>query len=125
MEPVSLWLVAAHLMGDFPLQPTWMARKKAWLHSTGERPEGAVTLLLHITIHGILVAPIALVTLTGSAQWVFVAWVIISHAVIDCRRWMEPREGWGHDGMMWVWLNDQIFHLVALAFAYPVTELIV
>lgn len=125
MEPVSLWMVASHLMGDFPLQPTWMARKKAWLHSPGEKPEGAVTLFIHVTIHGLLFAPIALVTLTGFAQVVFLFWVMMSHFVIDSRRWMEPREGWGHDGMMWVWLNDQIFHLVALALAYPVTELVV
>jgi len=117
-------MLASHLLGDFPLQPDWVAKKKAWLHSKGERPEGAVTLFIHVLIHGLLFLPIALTTLTGSSQWVFLLWVMGSHFLIDSQRWMEPKEGWGHDGMQWVWLNDQIFHIVALSLAYPITELV-
>lgn len=119
----SLWLITAHLVGDFPLQPDWIAKKKAWLHTPGERLEGSVTLFIHVVIHGILFAPIALVTLTGFSQVVFLTWVMFSHFVIDSRRWIEPKEGWGHNGKTWVWLNDQIFHLVALSFAYPISNL--
>lgn len=121
LEPIALWMLTMHLIGDFPFQPTWMAKKKAWLHSTGNRPEGFVSLLLHVGIHGLLFAPIAYYTLTGPAIVVFLAWVILSHGIIDSRRWMEPKEGWSNDGMMWVWLNDQIFHFGALALAYPIT----
>lgn len=125
IEPVGLWMVVSHLLGDFPLQPDWVAQKKAWMDAPEEKSEGVVIAFLHVTIHGILFAPIALATLTGPSQVVFLTWIIFSHFVIDSRRWLEPKEGWGHDGMMWVWLNDQIFHLVALALAYPVTELLV
>lgn len=121
IEPVGLWLLAAHLIGDFPLQPTWMAEKKTWLHTPGERLEGGVTLIIHVLIHGFLFVPIAVTTLSGTAQVGFLAWVLGSHFVIDSRRWVKPKEGWGHDGQAWVWLNDQIMHLTALALAYPVT----
>lgn len=125
MDPVSLWMLAAHFVADFPLQPDWMARKKAWLHSSGDRPEGAVTLFLHVVVHGVLFAPIAFYTLTGFAQVVFLTWIMFTHFAIDSQRWVSPKEGWGHEGRTWVWLNDQIFHLVALALAYPIVFLIV
>lgn len=124
LEPVALWMVAMHLLGDFPLQPDWMAKKKAWVHSSGNRPEGFVTLCLHVGIHGFLFIPIAYYTLTGVSAALFLGWIILSHAIIDSRRWIEPKEGWGHDGMMWVWLNDQIFHLVSLSLAYPISHVI-
>lgn len=126
MGPVALWMLTMHLLGDFPLQTDWMAEKKSWLHSPGERAEGAVTLFIHVLIHGFLFVPIALYTLTGTAQLIFIAWVMVSHFIIDSRRWFDPKESWdwGHDGMAWVWLNDQILHLVALSLAYPITEII-
>ena len=122
MEPVSLWMLVAHLAGDFPLQPSWVARKKTWYDSEGsERIEGIIALTFHVVIHGLLFLPIAFFTLpTITHIAVFLLWVVGTHAIIDSRRWMEPKEGWSNDGMMWVWLNDQIMHLAALSLAYPI-----
>ena len=122
MEPVSLWMITAHLIGDFPLQPSWMARKKTWYDAEGdERIDGITTLALHVIIHGFLFLPIAFYTLpTMTHIALFMVWVVGTHAIIDSRRWIEPKEGWGHDGMTWVWLNDQIIHLASLSLAYPV-----
>lgn len=125
VEPVALWLVAMHLIGDFPLQPDWMAKKKAWLHSPGERPEGFVSLVLHVGVHGFLFVPIAYYTLAGPAIAVFIAWIVVSHGIIDSRRWVKPKDGWGNDGRVWVWLNDQIMHFAALGLAYPITYAVV
>lgn len=113
---VSLALLAAHLLGDFPLQPDWIAKHKT---------ESNTRLYLHVMVHAFLVMPIAwyLYPESPTQQFVFVMWIAGTHLTIDFRRWFEPKDGWGHDGMAWVWLNDQILHITALAFAVPVSEL--
>lgn len=116
MNPVSLWLVTAHLLGDFPLQPDWIARTKT---------ENNTRLVIHVGVHVLLNIPIAWYLFPGSLvqQFVLLGWIGVTHLVIDHRRWMGPKEGWGNDGMMWVWLNDQIFHLTALCLAVPIADL--
>lgn len=122
IDPISLWLLTAHLVGDFPLQPDWMAEKKAWVHNTEDSSiKGISTLLIHVLIHGFLVSIIAYYTLPISAILPFVLWIAGTHFIIDSNRWVEPKEGWGES---WVWLNDQIMHLVALSLAYPIVFLL-
>lgn len=113
MIPVSLWLITAHLVGDFPLQPDWIAQTKT---------ENYSRLTIHALIHGILSIPIAWYIFPGEVirQFVLLSWIVVTHWVIDHRRWVEPKEGWGKK---WVWINDQIMHLVALSLAIPITEL--
>lgn len=122
IHPVGLWLLTAHLIGDFPLQPDWMAQKKAWLDGHGlEKLDGVVTLTFHVLIHGFLAAPIAYYTLTtGMEMMVFLGWLMGTHFLIDSKRWVDPKESW-ENSMLWVWLNDQILHLASLSLAYPVT----
>jgi len=108
----SLWLITAHLIGDFPLQPDWIAKYKT---------ENKIRLSIHVLIHAFLVIPIAWRTLPNATSMaIFISWVALSHGFIDHRRWVEPKEGWGET---WVWLNDQIFHLAALSLAYPIASL--
>lgn len=130
MEPVALWMLTMHLIGDFPLQPSWMAQKKAFLNGSEDvsrnwEIDGLVTLCLHVLIHAFLFLPIAYYTLSTFADMgIFMAWVVGTHFLIDMNRWVAPKEGWSNDGYMWVWLNDQIIHFAALSLAYPVVEII-
>lgn len=112
----SLWIVTAHLIGDFPLQPDWIASTKT---------ENNTRLAIHVAVHVFLNIPIAwwLFPAEIGSQFALLAWIGLTHLVIDHRRWIEPKEGWGHDGMMWVWLNDQIMHLAALSLAIPIADL--
>lgn len=112
ITPVSLWLLTAHLVGDFPLQPDWIANHKT---------EQNTRLGIHVCVHGFLNIPIAWVVFADTAsQLAFLSWIVLTHALIDSRRWVEPKDGWGDT---WVWLNDQIFHLISLSLATPVTLL--
>jgi len=110
-EPISLWLLTAHMLGDFPFQPQWMSEMK--IDEVGTR-------FIHCSIHAFLFVPIAWVALIGVSQFVFVGWIFASHFIIDSRRWVEPKEGWGE---RWVWLMDQIMHLTALSLSLPVAGL--
>lgn len=109
---ISLWLLTAHLVGDFPLQPDWIAEHKTDQYSR---------LAIHVSIHGFLNMPIAWAVFDNwRIQLLFLSYIVLTHAFIDHRRWVEPKEDWG---MTWVWLNDQIMHLVALSFALPFVQL--
>lgn len=99
----ALLLLAAHLVGDFPLQPTWMAKQK--LDNPNVR-------LVHVVIHTILVG--AFLTFGGVAKGVpaaFYVYYAATHYVIDCRRWGEPRD----DFPAWQYVIDQVLHVTALA----------
>lgn len=127
-EPVALWLVTAHLLADFPLQPDWMAKQKAIIYRDHDSfrafANGLSSLIIHISIHGFMFIPIAFYTLPPGEWELFIGWVMFSHLVIDANEWVAPRDGWGHDGMVWAWLVDQILHLVALSLAYPVVSVL-
>lgn len=117
-EPVSLLLITAHLIADFQLQPDWMAEKKTWLDSYGdEMIKGFFILIFHVLIHGFMFSIIAYYTLPTRLWFPFLAWIMATHFLIDSKRWVQPKEGWGDS---WVWLNDQIMHFIALSLAYPV-----
>lgn len=129
IETVGLWMLTAHLLADFPFQPDWMAKKKAFLNEcTLCDPElkidGLVTLLIHVAIHGFIFLPIAYYTLPAADASYFIAWIVGTHFIIDMRRWVAPKDGWGHEGRTWVWLIDQLMHFTALSLAYPVIALL-
>ena len=73
---VLAWLVLAHLVADFVLQPGSMARAKA-SPGSGSTP----ALLSHALVVGVCVVPFGLAF--GVPGWWVVAIVIVSHAVID------------------------------------------
>lgn len=121
LEPVSLWMLTAHLIADFPLQPNWMAEKKAFLDADDTQAviDGAVTCVVHVAVHGVVFMPIAYFTLPERLWFPFIAWIMATHFIIDSRRWVEPNEEWDNP-IIWVWLNDQLMHFVALGLAFPV-----
>ena len=73
---VLAWLVLAHLVADFVLQPGRMARAKA-------APGGGATpaLLAHALVVGVCLVPFGFAF--GAPGWWVVAIVTLSHAVID------------------------------------------
>ncbi len=73
---VLAWLVLAHLVADFVLQPGRMARAKA-APGSGAMP----ALLSHALVVGVCVVPFGLAF--GVPGWWVVAIVTLSHAVID------------------------------------------
>ena len=73
---VLAWLVLAHLVADFVLQPGRMARAKA-APGSGATP----ALLAHALVVGVCVVPFGLAF--GAPGWWVVAIVTLSHAVID------------------------------------------
>jgi Protein of unknown function (DUF3307) len=73
---VLAWLVVAHLVADFVLQPGRMARAKA-APGTGATP----ALLSHALVVAVCVVPFGLAF--GVPGWWVVAIVTLSHAVID------------------------------------------
>lgn len=113
--PVELWLITLHLIGDFPLQPNGMAKNKE------DSPSVRFT---HSLIHGLLFLPLGLFIYPRlSGGLLFALWIFASHFIIDSRRWTEPNEEW-ENPEMWVWINDQILHFIALGASFWVVELI-
>lgn len=106
MVSVGLLLLSAHLVADFPLQSDIMAEEKL---------ESAAVRAAHVTVHFVLLLPVAVLAYDSlAAQVVLVGTVVVTHWLIDMRRWFSPKEGWG---MTWVYINDQILHLLSLSLA--------
>lgn len=104
-EPVGLALLAAHMLADFPLQSDEMARNKL---------DDVFVRAIHSGVHGVASA-LMLTPFWGVSQATIVAaWVVvISHFIIDSRRWAEPKEGF-EDYPIWV---DQSLHIGCLVIA--------
>lgn len=115
MTPIGLWLLTAHLVGDFTLQPDWIANSKT---------ESNTRLLIHVGVHFFLNIPIAWYLFPNDhvQQLILLGWIAGTHFVIDYRRWFEPKEEWGDNRMAWVWLNDQILHLISLSLSIPIVN---
>lgn len=93
-----LKLAAAHLLGDFVLQPeSWAGQKRR-----------ASLLLRHLAVHAGLLLLVALSEPTSPALWVGLALVLASHAGIDA--WSSRREGAGLGTLA----TDQALHLLVL-----------
>lgn len=98
-DRLPLYALAAHALGDFPLQSDRMAEGK--LDDAGTRAE-------HVGVYMLGFLPVVLAAdwnRTGGA--VFLAALAGSHYAIDSRRW--------HDGVPF-WF-DQSLHVIALAVA--------
>lgn len=106
-------LLAAHLLCDFPLQPDWMAQEKT---------KDNEVLVAHVGVHALVTGIFLAMFVEGGVpvSWnltAAMAWIAGTHLIIDHRRWFEPKESWGDNAQMWVWLNDQILHITALSVA--------
>lgn len=93
MEKIVALLIAAHAIGDFALQPDWLAARK----------RHPVWLLLHAVIHALL----AYVVLQAWTCWQAPVAVLVAHGIID---WIKPRLP---DSAKWFTI-DQAVHFVSL-----------
>jgi hypothetical protein len=86
-------MVAAHMIGDFPLQPNWLVGRK----------KNAGYLFLHALIH----AGIAYLALQAWACWQAPALIFVVHALIDAIKRRSPDTAAS-------FATDQVAHFVAL-----------
>ncbi|NTU53212.1 MAG: DUF3307 domain-containing protein [Chlorobiaceae bacterium] len=94
MEKIAVILIAAHLIGDFALQPGAMARNK-WQPAT---------LLLHAAIHGLLVW----LLLQSWSCWQAPVFVMVTHTMTDLVKQRYPQES------LKAFIADQALHILSL-----------
>ncbi|MEN0651921.1 MULTISPECIES: DUF3307 domain-containing protein [Hyphobacterium] len=76
-------LFAAHMVGDFLLQPSWMVRNKHRLH----------VFTLHIAITAILTV-FFLGGLSTAQVWIAASTIVLSHALLDGLKTLAMLKGW-------------------------------
>jgi len=99
----TLYLLAAHALGDFPLQSDHMAEHKL---------DDAVIRGYHVAVYTLVFTPLALYRWPREAAGLFLGLVAIMHFVIDSRRWNENVPIW----------YDQALHIISLAIAVSVVS---
>lgn len=109
------FLLIGHLIGDFLLQSSWMAKNKAskWL-----------PLLAHVTVYTIVVGIFG--AMSGGLALAAIALIIISHIILDRRTFVSfwVRNVQTAKGPEQAWLcivADQIFHIIILAIAIAIS----
>ena len=109
MSPFDFLLIA-HLIGDFPLQTSWMAINKAnnWL-----------PLFVHSILYTAVIGIIAVVGFGGLSLWQLLI-IMLAHVILDRRTLVA---WWVHQIMRtnlsenrWLGIMvDQVFHVTILA----------
>lgn len=109
------FLLIGHLIGDFLLQSSWMAKHKAtkWL-----------PLLAHVVVYTIVVGIFGM--MSGGLSVAAIALIIVSHIVLDKRSFVSfwVRNIQTAKGPEQAWLcimADQIFHIIILAIAIAIS----
>jgi hypothetical protein len=97
-------LLLAHFIADYPLQPTWMVRKKV----------NPAILLLHVLVH-FLVMLVVLLPATAAASsglWFYCLIIAAIHFAIDTgKNWLTiHRPRW----IIWPYVVDQICHILSI-----------
>lgn len=105
------YLVIGHLIGDFLLQTSWMAKYKAtrWL-----------PLLAHVTIYTVVVGLAGV--LAGGLSMPAIALIFFIHIFLDRRTfvafWVKHIQTVKNNEQPWLLIMaDQIFHIIVLALA--------
>lgn len=105
------YLLLGHLIGDFLLQTSWMAKHKAtkWL-----------PLIAHVTVYTAVIALFG--SLAGGLSPAAIILIFISHVMLDRRRfvqfWVKRIQMTTGPESRWLTIMaDQIFHLLFLALA--------
>ena len=109
MSPFD-FLLLAHLLGDFPLQTSWMAINKMnkWL-----------PLLAHSIVYTAVIGIIALVGFGGLAPWQLLI-IMLAHVILDRRTLVEwwilhiMRTNLSENRWLGI-MVDQVFHVTILA----------
>ena len=109
MNPFDFLLIA-HLIGDFPLQTSWMAINKAnnWL-----------PLFVHSALYTFIIGIISLIGFNGLAPWQLLT-VFIAHVFLDRRTfvtwWVNTIMRTNLSENRWLGIMvDQVFHVAILA----------
>lgn len=111
-EFLTLYALAAHFAGDWPLQSDWMADQKldsAWVRTQ------------HVAVYTLVFVPLVV-----AAEWsalaggLFLALLAGSHWLIDSRRWKQPVDGFESRP---IWF-DQAYHFVALGVVVALAEVV-
>ncbi|MDP4127319.1 MAG: DUF3307 domain-containing protein [Bacillota bacterium] len=114
MSPFD-FLLLAHLIGDFPLQTSWMAMNKA---------EKWLPLLAHSTLYTAVIEIISLVGFGGLALWQLLV-VLLAHVLLDRRKfvawWVKKVMRTDLSGNGWLGIMvDQVFHVTILALIFQI-----
>jgi Protein of unknown function (DUF3307) len=99
-ELLPLGIIAAHMLGDFPLQTSWMAENK--LKSWYARA-------VHVSVYSIPFVVVAFVSLSIKQAVIFLPCNWIIHYVIDSKRWYINKTF-----VPGTIIADQAFHLASL-----------
>lgn len=109
-EFLTLYALAAHFAGDWPLQSDRMAAQKF---------DDPVVRTQHVAIYTAVFVPLAvLAEWTLLASGLFLALLAVSHWIIDSQRWKLPVEGFESRP---IWF-DQAYHVVTLGVVVALTE---
>lgn len=98
---IGLELLAAHMVGDYILQNDWMANRKQ---------RSTMALLAHCLLYTMCFLPFLEYARTAVHAGLFSALLLLSHAIIDHRRWTLGST-WPPKALM----IDQTLHIVVLA----------
>ncbi|WP_422121887.1 DUF3307 domain-containing protein [Planococcus sp. X10-3] len=109
------YLLIGHLIGDFLLQTSWMAKNKAakWL-----------PLLAHVTVYTLVVGVFG--WMSGGLSLAAIALIFFSHILLDRKTFVAlwVRNIQTAKGPEQAWLRvmaDQIFHIIILAIAIAIS----
>lgn len=109
------YLLIGHLIGDFLLQTSWMAKYKAtkWL-----------PLLAHVTVYTMVVGIFGM--MSGGLSITALALIAASHIMLDRRTfvafWVRNiQQARGKEGAWLCIMADQIFHIIILAIAIAIS----
>lgn len=99
---IALWIIAAHMAGDYLFQTNWMATNKLTDWSARAR---------HVTVYALCFIPVAIVYAPNLSTYVaFLVLLWITHFLIDSKRWRTSNP-WPAMPI----LHDQALHAVQLA----------
>lgn len=105
---IAAYALVAHVAGDYPLQPDWMATAKL---------EDPLVRAIHVSIYAALFVPVVRAKGWDRRRAVaFLAGIWGTHFLIDTRRWTGPVGGFE---AFPIWL-DQTLHLLAIAVLWTI-----
>jgi len=98
---VTLALLSAHLLADFPLQTDGMAAEKF---------DSLFMRVYHCSVHWMLTGLFLALVIGPQTAAIATVLVTASHFIIDTRRWAEPKDGFE----LYPIAVDQSLHITSL-----------